>query len=242
MRKVAVVSVLLLVLAVTGLAQDQRQPMLHPDTVYVGADGKFEAAPDTALVQFNIAAQETELQPAYTRATNAAEQVRAALRANGIDPKQAEIGSFQVAPVYDWKNPKRKVVAYRVSSSISVKVKDFSKIGALASKFAELDVTESQSINYLLDNIDTAKVKAVEDAFQRAKSSAEAVARAGGRQIGQLSYASVDTFEPVYPVRAYATDRMMTMKAAGAPPAPTEEFSPQKITVTAHVNALFSLK
>jgi uncharacterized protein len=241
MRTVAVVSILLFLFTITGLAQDQRQPILHPDTVYVGADGKFESAPDTALVQFNIAAQEPELQAAHTRATNAAEQVRQALRANGIDPKQAEIGSFQVAPVYDWKNPKRKVVGYRVSSSISVKLKDFSKIGPLASKFAELDVTESQSINYLLDNIDVAKVKAVEDAFQRAKASAEAVARAGGRQIGQLSYASVDTFEPVYPMRAMATDRMMTMKAEAAP-APTEEFSPQKITVTAHVNALFSLK
>jgi uncharacterized protein len=241
MRNVAVVSILLFLFTITGLAQDQRQPILHPDTVYVGADGKFESAPDTALVQFNIAAQEPELQAAHTRATNAAEQVRQALRANGIDPKQAEIGSFQVAPVYDWKNPKRKVVGYRVSSSISVKLKDFSKIGPLASKFAELDVTESQSINYLLDNIDVAKVKAVEDAFQRAKASAEAVARAGGRQIGQLSYASVDTFEPVYPMRAMATDRMMTMKAEAAP-APTEEFSPQKITVTAHVNALFSLK
>jgi uncharacterized protein len=241
MRTVAVVSILLFLFTITGLAQDQRQPILHPDTVYVGADGKFESAPDTALVQFNIAAQEPELQAAHTRATNAAEQVRQALRANGIDPKQAEIGSFQVAPVYDWKNPKRKVVGYRVSSSISVKLKDFSKIGPLASKFAELDVTESQSINYLLDNIDVAKVKAVEDAFQRAKASAEAVARAGGRQIGQLSYASVDTFEPVYPMRAMATDRMMTMKAEAAP-APTEEFSPQKITVPAHVNALFSLK
>jgi uncharacterized protein len=241
MRTVAVVSILLFLFTITGLAQDQRQPILHPDTVYVGADGKFESAPDTALVQFNIAAQEPELQAAHTRATNAAEQVRQALRANGIDPKQAEIGSFQVAPVYDWKNPKRKVVGYRVSSSISVKLKDFSKIGPLASKFAELDVTESQSINYLLDNIDVAKVKAVEDAFQRAKASAEAVARAGGRQIGQLSYASVDTFEPVYPMRAMATDRMMTMKAEAAP-APTEEFSPQKITVTAHINALFSLK
>jgi hypothetical protein len=30
--------------------------------------------------------------------------------------------------------------------------------------------------------------------------------------------------------------------AAGAPPAPTEEFSPQNVTVTSHVNAMFVLK
>jgi hypothetical protein len=29
---------------------------------------------------------------------------------------------------------------------------------------------------------------------------------------------------------------------AGPPPAPTEEFTPQTVTITAHVNALFNLK
>jgi hypothetical protein len=32
----------------------------------------------------------------------------------------------------------------------------------------------------------------------------------------------------------------MSMQAG--PPAPTEEFTPQTVSVTAHVNALFSLK
>jgi len=34
----------------------------------------------------------------------------------------------------------------------------------------------------------------------------------------------------------------MKAMAAAAPPAPTEEFTPQTVTVTAHVNALFNLK
>jgi len=32
------------------------------------------------------------------------------------------------------------------------------------------------------------------------------------------------------------------MRAEAATPAPTAEFTPQKITVTAHINALFLLK
>ena len=34
----------------------------------------------------------------------------------------------------------------------------------------------------------------------------------------------------------------MKMNVAGAAPAPTEEFTPQTVSVTAHVNALFNLK
>jgi uncharacterized protein YggE len=141
--------------------------------------------------------------------------------------------------VYDYKNPKRKLVGYRVNSNIAVKVKDFSKVGPLAEAFSNMDVTENQSISYTLENIDNAKAKAVEDAFRKAKSNAVVVAQAGGRALGNLVYASVDTTENIPIVRPMA---MRAMSAMGAPPAPTEEFSAQKITITAHVNALFGLK
>lgn len=231
--------VLLMTAALPVFAQDSQRSVI-PDTIYVGADGKFEAEPDTAVVQFNIGAQETELKDAYARAQRAAEQIRQSLRSNGIDPKQAEISSFQVSPVYDWKNPKRKLVAYRVSSNITVKVKDFSKVGPLAEQFANMDVTENQSISYTLENTEAAKAKAVDDAFRKAKSNALVVAQAGGRQLGNLVYASVDTSE--MPIVRPMVMRAMAGVAADKMAAPTEEFSAQKITVTAHVNALFGLK
>ena len=83
-------------------------------------------------------------------------------------------------------------------------------------------------------------VARIEDAFQKAKASATTVARAGGRTLGELSYASVDTFDNVRPMSMAGA--MMRMNVAGAAPPPTEEFTPQTISVTAHVNALFTLK
>ena len=80
----------------------------------------------------------------------------------------------------------------------------------------------------------------MEDAYRRARNSAETVARASGRGLGELSYASVDTFEN----QRIPVPRMARAMApmANATPAPTEEFTPQDVTVTAHVNALFNLK
>src|SRR5438477_13129018 len=88
-----------------------------PNTVYVGADGKFETAPDTALIQFNINAQAETAKAAYDLASKQAEMIRQILRSNGIEPKAAEIGFFSVNPQYDWKNPKRKILGYQVSTS-----------------------------------------------------------------------------------------------------------------------------
>ncbi len=97
-------------LTLVAAAQDRPAITAQPNTVYVGADGKYEAAPDTALEQFNISAQEDTPQAAYGRASRASEQIRQILRSNGIDPKTAEIGFFSLQPVYDYRTPKRKLV------------------------------------------------------------------------------------------------------------------------------------
>jgi uncharacterized protein YggE len=232
--------VLTILLAAIPLAA-QEHPALTaaPNTVYVGADGKFEAAPDTALLQFNVSVQDDTSQAAYQHASKDVEQVRQILHANGIEPKAANLGFLSVQPQYDWKNPKHKVIGYRVTTDVTLKLKDFSKIGPITQQLADANVSETQTLNYTLENIDDAKNKAVEDAYRRARNSAETLARASGRALGELSYASVDTFENQRPMPRMA--RPMAAMAAAAP-APTEDFTPQTVTVTAHVNALFNLK
>jgi len=220
-------------------AQEQAAKVI-PNSIWVGADGKFESDPDTALVQFGISAQEEKQADATQKATQAAEQVRQLLRSNGIDPSAAQISRFATQPVYDYKNAKRKLVGYRVDASISVKVKDFSKIGPISEGLSTMEVTDT-SISYQLDNIDAAKAKAVQDALHRAHALADAVAQASSRSLGELSYVSVDTFEQ-QPVRPMAMMKAMSAADSVPQPPPTAEFSAEKITVTAHVNALYGLK
>jgi uncharacterized protein len=233
---------LLVVFLLAGLSLGQDRPAItaQPNTVFVGADGKFEAQPDAALIQFNISAQENNSRAAYDRASKSAEQVRQILRSNSIEPTAAQLGYFSIEPVYDYKDAKRKLIAYRVNVNVSLKLKDFTKIAPIVQQLADGDITSDQSISYTLDDIDAAKIKAVEDAYRRARASAEAVARAGGRSLGELSYASVDTFENVRPMPMMPMAKMSAMAATA--PAPTEEFSPQTSSVTAHVNAMFTLK
>jgi len=233
-------SVLLVAAPVAVLAQDPTFAPI-PNTIWVAADGKYEAEPDTALMQFNISAQEDNLQAANAKATKAAEQLRRLLRTNGVDPKQAEVGMFSVNPVYDYKNPKRKLVGYRVETNITIKLRDFSKVGPITQGLADMDVTGNQSLIYILDDMDAAKIKAVEDALRRAHDEAGAVAKASGRSLGELSYAAVDTFEQPRPMPLMRA-APMAAKAPDTGPAPSEDFGTQKVTVTSHLNAMYNLK
>ncbi|MBZ5628171.1 MAG: SIMPL domain-containing protein [Acidobacteriia bacterium] len=241
MKPVSPVVLALTLFACAAVAQNVPSVTAQPNTVYVGAEGKFESTPDTALIQFNISAQENSPRAAYDRAAQESEQVRQIMRTNGVDPKLAEIGFFSLQPVYDWKNPKRRVIGFRVSNSVSLKLKDFTKVGPIVQQLGAEEFNENVNLSYTLQDIDAAKLRAVEDAFQRARAEAAAVAKAGGRALGELSYASVDTVEPVRFLNAPMPRAAM---AAQAQPVatPTEEFSAQKITVTARVSAVFSLK
>jgi uncharacterized protein YggE len=226
---------------VTPALFSQEHPAVtaQSNTVYVGADGKFEAAPDTARIQFNVSVQDDTSQAAFQKASKNVDQVRQVLRLNGIDVKAATVGFLSVQPMYDYKSPKQKVIGYRVTTDVTLKLKDFSKVGPITQQLADANVSESQTLAYTLDDMDEAKNKAVEDAYRRARNSADTLARASGRALGDLSYASVDTYDVARPVPRMA--RAMAA-APSAAPAPTEEFTPQTVTVTAHVNALFNLK
>jgi uncharacterized protein YggE len=231
----------LALLACASVAQNTPTVTAQMNTVYVSADGKFESAPDTALIQFNISAQENSPRAAYDRAAQETEQVRQIMKSNGIDPKSAEIGFFSLQPVYDWKDPKRRVIGFRVSNSVSLKLKDFTKVGPIVQQLGAQEFNENVNLSYTLEGIDAAKLRAVEDAFQRARAEAATVAKAGGRALGELSYASVDTIEPIRPLAMPMAARAMAAQAPQVA-APTEEFSAQKVTITARVSAVFSLK
>lgn len=239
MKRLCLVVSTIFILSLVTVAQTTPTPVAALNTISLGAEGKYEAPPDTALVQFGISVQENTSKDAYDHASRSAEQVRDLLRKNGIEPKSAEIGFFSLEPVYDYRNAKRKLVGYRVNSSVTLKLKDFAKIGPIVQGLADLDVSDSQSISYILDNIDTAKIKAAEDALRRARAEAAAVASAAQRSLGELAYVSVDTFEAPRPVPLRAVRMAAEVASANAP---TAEFSPQNITVTAHVNAVFELK
>src|SRR5450432_1206955 len=235
-KKSAAVLALSVSLSLSCLAIAQEHPAVtaQANTVYVGADGKYEAQPDTALLQFNISAQEDSSKAAYEHASKNADQFRQILRSNGIEPKSAQIGYFSIDPVYDWKQPKRKLLGYRVNASTTVKLRDFDKIGTIVQQLADTDITDNQSLSYTLENIDIAKQRAVEDAYRRANDSGATIAKAGGRALGELSYASVDTFEQVRVVANMARGPMPMMAGAlrgQAEAAPTAEFSPQTIVV-----------
>jgi len=230
-----------ILVAAASSAQNAPAVPAQTNTIFAGADGKFESAPDTALLQFDLSSQQDTVRAAYDKVAAAADGVRLALKNNGIEAKAAQVGFYSVQPIFDYKNPKNKVIGYRVVTHVTLKLHDFAKVGSLIEQTANIEGADNQSLSYTLEDTETAKAKAAEDALRRARNQAAAVATAGGRTLGELLYASVDVNQQVIvPVRMMARTAAAGAMAEQAPP--TAGFSPQNVTIEAHVNAMFALK
>ena len=230
---------LLLLASIAAFSQENRGPNFLPNSVSVGADGEFESAPDTAVITCSISAQENTSQAAFASASQLAEQLRQALRNAGIDPKNVELSRYSLYPVIDYKSAKQKVIAYRVGTSVTIKLKDFGKIAPVTEALAGLNGITGQNMHYDLEEMDAAKQKAIDKAYERAHVYAETLAKAGGKQLGALLSAAVDTQQAI-PVMAYA--RTMAMQNEVMAKAPMEDFEASRIKVSAHVNAIFALQ
>jgi uncharacterized protein YggE len=230
---------LVLLLSFAAFAQEIR-PAFLPNSVSVGADGDFESAPDTAVISCGLSAQEKTSQAAFESASRLAEQMRQALRSAGVDPKAAELSGYSLYPMFDYKNAKQNVIAYRVGTSVTIKLKDFGKIAPVTQALAGLNGITGQNMSYDLQEIDAAKQEAIDHAYARARGYADTLAKASGKQLGSLISASVDT-QQAMSVVPYARVAMQETNGALAK-TPTEDFQPSKIKVSAHVNAIFALQ
>jgi uncharacterized protein YggE len=225
-------------MAATGhAAAQERAAAPLANTLHISAQGRYEAEPDTALVQFHIAAQAGTARAAYDGAARATEQVRALLRKVGVDPKSAEFGSFSIQPVYEWR-PQQRLTGFRAAASVALRLKDFTQVGPVVQQLADVEGVGSHTVNYILEDLDEAKNRAVADAMRRARAAAAVAAEAGGRTLGELNHASVDAQEQARPMAMMARAEV----AADASPPPTAEFTPQRVVVTARVQAAFNLR
>lgn len=221
-------------LAVMSLTMGAQTVTPAANTIAVAADGQFQAAPDTAVVELQMTGQNVNLKDAYAAAQAQAEQVRGILRDQGVAPEQAHWNSYQVQPNFDYKT--HRVMDYTASVSAQLRLTDFNKIGPLVDAFGQAGLSALRGVRFELKDMTAAKSAAIQDAYRQVHGEADALAMTAGRKLGELSSASVDVSLP-------GVIRPMAMMArASSAPAPTEEFTPETITVNARVSAVFRLQ
>lgn len=206
----------------------------------VSGEGKITAIPDIAQFTFSVITQGgkdiASLQKDNTDKTNKAIDF---LKAQGIEAKDIKTLIYNLEPRYLTYRcnypesgatpcPPSEIVGYTITQTVSVKIRDFTKIGSALEGVVESGANSVSSISFTIDDQAALENQARDKAIAQAREKAQLVAKAGGFSVGKLI--SIDEgYIPYYGYGLGGGD----MKLESTPSAtPTIEPGSQEVTVS----------
>lgn len=155
MKKSPMALVAVLFFAKVSAAQNPEVKFIA-DTLTVQAEGTYEADPDVATLSFDISAQEKELKPAYEKASQSMRKIAEIAERNGLKKEDVSRGVLTVTPFYEGDRKKR-ARPFLVNGRIVLKIRDFSKLGAIMDDSIQDGIVDFRSLTYSLSNEEAAK-------------------------------------------------------------------------------------
>ena len=207
--------------------------------IWVNGEGKVSAVPDIANLQLGIEAQGASIATAQSQALEAMNKVMEALDDNDVAEKDIQTQYFNISKVTRWDddNQQEVVLGYRVTNTITAKIRDIEKAGTIidAVALAGGDLTRINSIYFSIDDPTTYKKEARDEAMADAKSKAEQLASLAGVKLGKPTYIS----ESFYLPSNYRYD--VPMMEAGRASTPTTVISPGEMDITLSVQVTYAI-
>lgn len=204
----------------------------------VSGEGKIIAIPDIAQFTFSVITEGgkdiTALQEDNTNKTNKAIDF---LKAQGIEAKDIKTINYNLLPKYQYYNcprpessivpcPPADIVGYTITQTVSVKIRDFAKIGTALGGVIQNGANSVSSISFTIDDQTAFENQARDKAIAEAREKAQLVARAGGFRVGRLI--SID--EGYNPYYGYGMSGDMKLESVSSA-VPTIEPGSQEVIV-----------
>ena len=206
----------------------------------VSGEGKITAVPDIAEFSFGILTQGgvdiVKLQKENTEKMNKA---IAFLKEKSVDSKDIKTENYNLEPRYQNYNcfnqsndgvepcPPPEIIGYAITQSVSVKVRDFNKIGDIFSGIMTSGANSVSQLQFTIDNPEKLQNSAREKAIENAKEKAEAIAKAGDFNVGRLLGVDENSYNPPIYYRSLKTE----FSNIDADASPTIEAGSQEVKI-----------
>ena len=213
--------------------------------INVSGVGKVMIKPDLAVLSLGIESQDISVAEAQTKASEAMEKVMAALKAQGIDDKDIQTQYFNIAQVNRWDNynEKNTVIGYRVTNTVTVKVRDIEKAGTVIGAVVEAggDLTRVNNIDWTVEEPSAVYKQARVLAMKYAKEKAKQMADEGGVKLGDITYISENSMTYYQPYSNYQSNGDMVV-AIPAPTMVNVPLSVGQLEISTTVQVVYSIE
>ena len=225
----ALLSLALLGISTPVLAQ-QGDNMSAIPQIAVASRGEVKVNPDRANIQISV---QTRAETAAAAASENARKQKAVidgLRALGIDAKDISTAGYNVYPEQRYEpNKEPVIVGYNVTNTLSVDLKSINMVGPAIDAALAKGANMINSLQFFASNTDAARQEAIAIAVKKARSDADAAARAAGGSITGLLEINVGAYYPPPP-------RPLEMKVRGAVASSDTPISAGDLTISVDVS------
>jgi uncharacterized protein YggE len=205
-------------------AQQPITPAPIPQVIAT-ARGEVKVVPDRANVQISV---QTRGETAAAAASENAKKQKAvidALRALGIDAKDIATSGYNVYPEQRYEpNKEPVVVGYNVTNTLSVELKSINMVGPAIDAALGKGANMINSLQFFASNTDAARQEAIAIAVRKARTDADAAARAAGGSItGMLEITVGAYYAPVPRPMELRVKGAIASQAADTPISPGDQ-------------------
>ena len=207
------------------------------DSISVTGSAEEEVAPDMAVIYGTL---EQKNPTAAEAREGLARQIQALTRELRLQlvPDEDVQNSLEPQYVYERNSNKQKADGYLARTEYKIRVTNLKKLGPVLDKAIGSGLTVNH-VDFDLKDRNLYENKLLDQAVSNARARAAVVARAGGRQLGTLLNASLNTTaSPLRLGRAY----LMEAKAQNDAASTGTELSAGVLTVSARVSLVFGLQ
>ena len=179
-----------------GAAPVRADSATDEHTIAVTGTGVVTVKPDVADVRLGVSVQRPTVKEAQADAATAMTAVLTAVKAAGIAERDIQTTAVSLSPVYDYpQNGGQKLVGYQFVNSVSVTVRDLSKIAGVIDGAIAAGANTVDGVSFRVEDPQAAEDLARTAAMADAKRRADALASEAGVRITGVA-TIVETYAP----------------------------------------------
>lgn len=217
MKNEKIIILILIILATTAISITAIMMALktnNQDRFSVTGSGTVYAKADIANIQVGLKTKTFKTAAEATNeSTEKMNKINKELKNLDIEEKDIKTSNYSLSPVYNWTNNKgQELVGYEVTQTLSLKIRDLSKIGNVISKTTEQGANQIGNISFTIDDEYSLKNQARELAITKAKEKAEMIAKQSGMKLGEVKSVYED-ISPIISPLSYSNAKVMLESA-----------------------------
>ncbi|MBI5022619.1 MAG: SIMPL domain-containing protein [Candidatus Magasanikbacteria bacterium] len=150
------------------------------NTISVSGEGKVTGTPNIAVTEIGLLTEKADVASAQKENSEKMNKLISEVKKLGIKDEDIQTTQYSIYPKYDYTDGRNILSGYTVQQSVTVKIRDLTKINTVLAKVGEVGANQVSSLSFTIDDKEALRASARELALKNVQEKAVALARALG--------------------------------------------------------------